>query len=161
MAGNTGLMPGDAPVPVWAAEGLATYFESPKDAAWSGIGAVNKERLSWYRELERDRVHSNIDFIVSDKIFTRAATHGSALHAYGQAWAFTHFLMDKHFDKLVKWYMLIANKPKDKPMTEEELVDSFNEVFGSRRGVLDMEWRQYMRALKTDLERVLEENRSR
>ena len=77
MAGNTGLMPGDAPVPIWAAEGLATYFESPKEAAWSGIGSVNEERLRWYRGLERDKMHSNIDFIVSDQIFTRAASHGA------------------------------------------------------------------------------------
>ena len=30
--GDELVMPGDAPVPVWAAEGLATYFESPKEA---------------------------------------------------------------------------------------------------------------------------------
>ena len=65
MAGMTGLMPGDAPVPVWAAEGLATYFESPKNAAWSGIGAVNRDRLELYRHLARDTKHSNIEFIVS------------------------------------------------------------------------------------------------
>lgn len=157
MAGNTGLMPGNAPVPVWAAEGLATYFESPKDAAWSGIGAVNKERLDWYRELARDRTHSNIDFIVSDQVFTRTATHEASLHAYGQAWAFTHFLMAKHFDKLIEWYMLVANKPKDKPLTQKELVDTFDRVFGKNRTALDNEWRRYMNSLKTDLERVLEE----
>ena len=71
MAGNTGLMPPTAPVPVWAAEGLATYFESPKEAAWSGIGTVNAERLSMYRKLEPDRRFSNIEFIVSDSISTQ------------------------------------------------------------------------------------------
>jgi hypothetical protein len=157
MAGNTGLMPGDAPVPIWAAEGLATYFESPKQAAWSGIGAVNKERLRWYRGLESDTEHSNIDFIVSDQIFTRAATHGSTLHAYGQAWALTHFLMAKHFNELFEWYMLIAKKPKKKQLTEEELIESFNLVFGKNRAALDREWRRYMDSLKTDLEVVLEE----
>ncbi len=157
MAGNTGLMPGDAPVPVWAAEGLATYFESPKQAAWSGIGSVNKERLRWYRGLESDTEHSNIDFIVSDQIFSRAGSHGSTLHGYGQAWAFTHFLMAKHFNKLFEWYMLIAKKPKGKPLTEEELVESFSQVFGPDRTALDREWRRYMDTLKTDLELVLEE----
>ncbi len=157
MAGNTGLMPGDAPVPVWAAEGLATYFESPKDAAWSGIGAVNEERLDWYRELARDTTHSNIDFIVSDQVFSRAATHGAALHGYGQAWALTHFLMAKHFDKLIEWYKLIAQMPKDKPLSGKELIESFDKVFGKNRAALDREWRRYMNSLKTDFERVLEE----
>jgi hypothetical protein len=159
MAGNTGLMPADAPVPVWAAEGLATYFESPKDAAWSGIGAVNKERLNWYRGLRRDRTHSNIDFIVSDQIFSRAATDEGTLHAYGQSWALTHFLMDRHFDKLVEWYKMIANKPKDKPLTDQELVETFDHVFGKNRTALDNEWRRYMNSLKTDLERVLDDQR--
>ena len=155
LAGNTGLMPADAPVPVWAAEGLATYFESPKQAAWSGIGSVNKERLSWYKGLESDREHSNIDFIVSDQIFSRAGSQESTLHAYGQAWALTHFLMDRHFDKLFQWYTLIANKPANKPITEQELVESFDQVFGQDKSALDLEWRQYMRTLKTDLEIVL------
>ncbi len=157
MASNTGLMPGEAPVPLWAAEGLATYFESPKDAAWSGIGAVNEERLEWYRELEGDREHSNIDFIVSDRVFRLAGSHGSTLHAYGQAWALTHFLMDQHFDKLIKWYKLIAAKPADKPLSADELQATFDEVFGKDKSELDLEWRKYMRGLKTDLQMVLDD----
>jgi hypothetical protein len=77
------------------------------------------------------------------------------LHAYGQAWALTHFLMDRHFDKLFQWYTLIANKPANKPITEQELVESFDQVFGQDKSALDLEWRQYMRTLKTDLEIVL------
>jgi hypothetical protein len=157
LAGNTGLMPADAPVPVWAAEGLATYFESPKQAAWSGIGSVNKERLDWYKGLESDKVHSNINFIVSDQIFSRAGSQGSTLHGYGQAWALTHFLMARHFDKLLKWYLLIAKKPAGKPLSDKELVESFDEVFGKDKSALDLEWRQYMRTLKTDLQLVLED----
>ncbi|MDP7017091.1 MAG: DUF1570 domain-containing protein [Pirellulaceae bacterium] len=82
MAGNTGLMPPTSPIPVWAAEGLATYFESPKEAAWSGIGAVNTQRLNWYRELEPNKRFSNIDFIVSDNIFTLSASHEATLHGW-------------------------------------------------------------------------------
>ncbi len=159
MAGNTGLMPDDAPVPVWAAEGLATYFESPKDAAWSGIGAVNEQRLEWYRALARDTRHSNIDFIITDRIFSLAATPEGTLHAYGQSWALTHFLMEKHFDKLVEWYLLIASKPRGKPLTEEEQVATFDRIFGKNRAALDADWRRYMKSLKTDLELVLLEQR--
>ena len=148
-------MPAEAPVPVWAAEGLATYFESPKQAAWSGIGSVNQERLEWYKGLESDKEHSNIDFIVSDQVFSRAGSSGSTMHAYGQAWALTHFLMARHFDKLLQWYLLIAKKPAGKPLSDQELVESFDEVFGKDKSALDLEWRQYMRTLKTDLEIVL------
>ena len=44
-------------------------------------------------------------------------------------------------------------------MTEQELLDSFNKVFGKNRAALDHDWRRYMDTLKTDLERVLEEAR--
>ncbi|MBN2475668.1 MAG: DUF1570 domain-containing protein [Pirellulales bacterium] len=158
LAANTGLMPVGAPVPLWAAEGLATYFESPKDAAWSGIGAVNRQRLKWYRELALDRVHSDIDFIVSDQIFTLAAADVAVVHAYGQAWALTHFLMERHFDKLVAYYRLIAQKRSKKRLPAKEYLGLFNQVFGKSKVGLDREWRQYMKSLKTDVESVLEEN---
>ncbi|RCS49420.1 DUF1570 domain-containing protein [Bremerella cremea] len=157
LAANTGLMPADSPIPVWVAEGLATYFESPKQAAWSGIGAVNAERLNWYRELAPIRKYSNIDFIVSDQIFTRSANNFTTLHAYGQSWALTHFLMEKHFDKLVLYYRELGKLPKASHAKPEELQKVFDKVFGSDKQALDGQWRAYMRSLKTDLERTLEE----
>jgi hypothetical protein len=157
MAGNTGLMPRHVRVPTWLAEGLATYFESPHDAAWSGIGAVNKQRLDSYRELERDRRHSNIDFIASDEIFTHARTDDAVLYGYGQSWALTHFLMEKRFPQLMTLYRRLGEMPPDVILSPEVLTKAFNEVYGEDRARLDSDWRTYMRSLKTDLERVLEE----
>jgi hypothetical protein len=168
MAGNTGLMPGSAAVPLWVAEGMATYFESPKDAAWAGIGSVNESRLTWYRMLANDREHSKIDFIVSDEIFHLAGTHASKIHAYGQAWALTHFLMTHHFDKLTKYYQLVATKKMDDmkkidPKDPKKFFDTtrgwFHEVFGKDIGPLEREWRNYMSTLKTDVELVLEKEK--
>ena len=123
MAGATELMPNDAQVPIWAAEGIATYFESPKEASWSGIGSVNKERLDWYRALEDDREHSNIDFIVSDRIFTKAGNLESLLHGYGQSWALTHFLMERHPTKLIEYYRVVGEKRSEKPPTPEQNIE--------------------------------------
>lgn len=156
LAANTGLMPAEAPVPLWAAEGLATYFEAPKEAAWSGIGAVNKERLEWYRALAGDTEHCNIDFVASDRIFTQAGTDASVVAAYGQAWALTHFLMERHFDKLVQYYQVIAQKSSKELLSPEENLKIFEEVFGDKNR-LNTEWRVYMRSLKTDVDRILEE----
>jgi hypothetical protein len=158
MAGNTGLFPRHVQVPSWAHEGLATYFESPGEMGWSGVGAVNEQRLEFYRGLEPDRVHSNIDFIVADNIFKFAASHGAALHAYGQAWALTHFLMEKHPEKMVSYYRRLGELPPDIILSGELLVSLFNEVFGTDRGTLDLEWRAHMRSLKPDLERIREES---
>ncbi len=161
MADNTGLQPNHAVVPTWAAEGLATYFESPKEAAWAGIGVVNEKRLMWYRLLARDTKHSNIDFIVSNQIFMRAGSDITTIAAYGQAWALTHFLMDRHFDKLMEYYKLAAMRS----MKEYKEIDDpkeffkdyqadFDAIFGENKTSLTREWRDYMNSLKTDLERV-------
>jgi hypothetical protein len=162
MAANTKLQPNEAAVPLWAAEGMATYFESPKEAAWAGIGSVNESRLQWYRGLADDHEHSNIDFIVSDEIFHKAGNIQSTVHAYGQAWALTHFLMSHHFDKLTKYYQLVATKKVEdmKGLDVDKHCDTvrgwFHEIFGKDTGRLEREWRNYMTSLKTDVELVLE-----
>jgi hypothetical protein len=157
MAGNTGMLPRSIRIPTWVHEGLATYFEAPKDATWSGIGAVNKERLGWYRGLERDRVHSNIRFIVSDRIFTTALSDIGELHGYGQAWGLTHFLMNKRFDDLMHFYRRLGELPPDMLIGPATLEALFSECFGEDQRTLDRQWRLYMNSLRTDVEKFIEE----
>src|SRR5205823_6460642 len=69
MAGNTGIFPRRVAIPIWAREGLATYFEIPSDGAWAGIGAVSFERLNHYRPLaDFDPMRYDIDFIVRGEL---------------------------------------------------------------------------------------------
>lgn len=156
MAGNTGLFPRHVMIPSWVHEGLATYFESPGDASWAGVGAVNSQRLTWYRALEPDREHSNIDFIVGDQIFDYAATHGAKLHGYGQAWALTHYLVENHLKEFVSYYRMLGELPPDVILNQELLTNLFDKSFGTDRKQLDQEWRDYMRKLKTDEEKLEE-----
>jgi len=156
MAGNTGLLPRDVRVPSWAHEGLASYFETSEGANWGGIGAVNQDRLDWYRMLEPDKEHSNIDFIVGDQIFDYAGTHASTVHAYGQAWALTHFLMERHFDEFIAFYRRLGEMPPEVQFSQEVLTTLFNECIKKDRRALDTEWRSYMRGLKTDLEIIMD-----
>lgn len=157
MAGNTGLLPRDVRVPAWVHEGLATYFETSEGANWGGIGAVNEDRLDWYRALEPDKEHSNIDFIVGDQIFDYAGSHASTVHGYGQAWALTHFLMERHFDEFIAFYRRLGEMPPEVQFSQATLTTVFNECIKKDRRALDTEWRSYMRGLKTDLDIILDE----
>ncbi len=157
MAGNTGLLPRQVMAPTWAHEGLATYFETPNDASWSGVGAVNEQRLDLYKELASDREHSNMDFIMTDEIFDLAATNSSTLHGYGQAWALTHFLMERHFDKLIEYYRRMGQMPPHVKLNPALLKELFYDVFGPDIPALQIEWRSYMRGLKTDIDQILDE----
>jgi len=156
MAGNTGLLPRHVRIPNWVHEGLATYFETPDVAGWAGIGAVNDERLSWYRALERDRTHSNIGFIVGDQNFNFADSHGEKLHGYGQAWALTHFLMERHFDEFMAFYRRLGEMPPDTFLSQDIINQVFDDAVSVGRDALDREWRAYMATLKTDLDLILE-----
>ncbi|HZN34873.1 MAG TPA: DUF1570 domain-containing protein [Pirellulaceae bacterium] len=156
MAGNTGLLPRHVRIPTWVHEGLATYFETPDGATWGGIGEVNASRLSLYRDLEWDKTHSNIGFIVGDQIFDFARTTRGTLHGYGQSWALTHFLLEKHFDKFMTFYRRLGELPPDTFLSSDVVNRLFDESLGLDRNVLDSQWRLYMSNLKTDVELILE-----
>lgn len=158
MAGNTGLFPRDIMTPSWVHEGLATYFESPSEAAWSGIGAVNAERLPLYRILaEADPEHAHIDFIVGDKIFDLAASHLGKVHGYSQAWGLTHFLMEHHFEELMTFYRRLGEMPPDVSLSSDLLEALFDDVFQADRESLNIEYHSYMRGLKTETEEAFGE----
>ena len=157
MAGNTGLFPRDVLVPSWVHEGLASYFETSDGASWGGVGAVNGDRLDYYRALSRDREHSNIDFIVGDQIFSFAETHGEKLHGYGQAWALTHFMMERHFPEFIKFYRQLGEMPPDLKLSSEILTALFQECVPIDTFALDAQWRNYMNSLQTDLDIILGE----
>ncbi len=159
LAANTGLFPRNVRVPKWVHEGLAAYFECPSDGAWSGIGAVNKRRLAYYRVMEPDRAHSNIDFIVSDQLFDFAYASGSINtieHGYGQAWALTHFLVEKHLDQFIRYYKELGEMPPDVRLSPQMLNTLFDRAFPEKEA-LDGEWRGYMRKLKTDIQMILDD----
>lgn len=151
LASNTGLLPRDVMVPSWVHEGLATYFECPDEAEWAGFGSVNDTRLDWYKELfAADPEKSNIDFIVGDEIFDLARSHGARLHAYGQAWALTHYLMENHFEEFMEFYRRLGEMPPDVVLNSKLLNDVFNDVFeeSARKG-LNRAWHSYMSSLET------------
>ena len=154
---NSGLMPPIANFPRWAAEGFACYFESPKDAQWSGIGAVNEEQLSAYREARRsNHAWCRIEQVVSNRVFFEAKSHDDAQNAYALSWGVTHFLMERHFDRLMKYYEKLGKLPaKGKFMGPDEHEKLFFSCFTSeQRNNLDRAWDAYMRGLRTDFEVV-------
>jgi hypothetical protein len=159
LAANTGLLPRYVMIPSWVHEGLATYFESPNDASWAGFGAVNQQRLDFYKIFENAETSgtkvSSIDFIVGDQVFDYARSHGAVLNGYAQAWALTHFLMERHFDRFMQFYKKLGDMPPDVHLSAEVLNNIFNDVFKDKRSDLQQEWKQYMSGLKTEKDKVL------
>jgi hypothetical protein len=158
LAANSGLLDRQKFQVRWAHEGLASYFESPKEATWAGIGTVNEQRLGYYRILERDPEHSSIEFVVTDKIFDYAGSNFGVQAAYGQAWALTHFLMDEHMPGLMKFYKEMGVDDFETVRDEawrQKILTTFRQCIGDL-DQLELEWRSYMRRLKTDIELLVD-----
>ena len=161
LAGNTALFPRGKAFVRWTHEGLASFFESAKLARWNGVGTVDIDRIGYYRVLEGDPERGSLKFIVSDFGFVVETVLGNQMPAYGQAWALTHFLFNRRFDDLMKFYGAIAKMDPEleREKKGDELLRLFDESFGDRT-TLELEWRRYMRTLKTDFERWAEEIKS-
>lgn len=159
LAGSTGLLPRNIRVPFWIHEGLAMHFESPKGGSWAGIGAINENRLKWYKGLATNQRLANLDFIVGDELFNyaRAGNRLSMLHdAYGQGWALTHFLLDKHFDATIKYYRELGKMPRELILTPQTLLLLFDRCFDKvSRKQLEEEFRSYMSKQETDFDRAI------
>ena len=157
MAGNTGLFPRRIFTPRWVHEGLAAYFECPSDAEWSGIGAVNPQRLEDYKLIHSlGSKFSSIDYVVGDAIFKRNNDPGLQYMAYGQAWAMTHFMMSEHFPEFIAFYRRLGEMPSDMLMQYPTLLELFAEVVKVDPKALEVEYRTYMGGLKTDIDLILE-----
>jgi hypothetical protein len=158
---NTGLTPSTKGYPLWAMEGLAQYFESPRNASWSGVGAINDESLEVYRKTSPQVISSGgISFVVSDGMFDSAnrSNTESIVSAYAHAWALTHFLMENHFEDLMKLYKQYTYGPDlivGTALRPEVHRRHFDQVFKpENRKELQKNFDSYMRSMQTDLEKL-------
>ena len=65
--------------------------------------------------------------------------------------------MNQHFSKLIKWYQLVGSSQHKGQLPPDQLLATFTEVFGDDLTSLEQDWRQYMQNMKTDLQRVLDD----
>lgn len=148
LAGSTGLLPRQVMVPLWVKDGLATYFESPADAAWAGVGAVSDRRLA------PERANLPLDLIVMDQ--AAGGLGGTRSLSGGPSWALTHYLFENRMPELMNYYRMLAEMPADVVLGPDVLAQVFERAFGGDRKRVELEWRNGNRALKSDVEIIKE-----
>jgi hypothetical protein len=93
----------------WLSEGIATYCETDP------VGATDEERLFSYQEAARKNELNPIEFLTNFKLGSfPGLSHKGVLAAYGQSWAFTAFLMNRHRDGFLAYQKRLAEKAGSK-----------------------------------------------
>jgi hypothetical protein len=132
IAFNCGMQKRFADNPVWLAEGLAMFCETPdlfSNRSWAGIGKVNYDRWDRYREdANNDQVGTLRALIVDDARFRNSKT---AVAAYAEAWAWTYFLITWHTDEYVAYVNALSAKPMMATEGKAARLAEFTKHFGS------------------------------
>ncbi len=145
IAFNCGLQKRFADNPIWLAEGLAMFCETPdlfSNRSWGGIGKVNYDRWDRYRNnANADKVGTLRSLIVDDNVFRNSRT---AVDAYAEAWAWTYFLITWHTDEYVAYLKAIAEKPLLTPSDKKQRLADFTRHFGNDFAKLEDEFYRRM-----------------
>lgn len=142
LAFNSGMMKRGVTYPLWAAEGLATNFETDAQGNF-GIGHDNPARL---RELVKSWSAGTLMPLTEFAAFTRVpvADHEAANAAYAQSWGFFRFLMEHHRAALRRYLDDLAQLDPGRRPTELMRME-FIAAFGPIEK-LEPEWHAYVEA---------------
>ncbi len=144
IAYNCGLHTRFSDCPLWFAEGIAVFFETPdlsSKRGWRGMGEINRPRLVQFQRYLRSRPANSLETLVRDA--KRLRDPRQAADAYAEAWALTYFLIRTHPEQYVAYLKLLSTK---KPLIDEgpkARLEEFENAFG-KLDRLDAEFLRYM-----------------
>ncbi len=124
------------------------YFETPdlrSPKGWSGLGGVNQSRLERFRQYLDYRPADSLETLIRDD--RRFRDPKQALDTYAEAWALTHFLLQKHPKEYVSYLAMLSKKKALLEDGPERRVDQFRQAFGELRP-LEAEFLRYMGKLR-------------
>ena len=148
---NRGVQTRFAEAPLWLNEGLAMYFETPQlnsARGWRIPGLVSATRLAdFLRYLPNRPANSLKTLIQSDERLRNADT---AIPAYAEAWAFNHFLLNKHSRNIWSTYSTCRQRKALLEDTAEVRLADFKRFLGDDLDSLDQQFIEYVEKLEVD-----------
>lgn len=137
IAFNCGMHRRYADTPMWVAEGIAMYCETPDlrtGSGWRTIGRPNLSRLRRYREYAAERREAgSVATLIRDE--ARFRDPATVLDAYSESWALVDYLLRERRDEFVAYLQQIARKPRLQWDGAEVRLREFEAVFGSAADV--------------------------
>lgn len=146
---NRGIQQRLADTPLWLNEGLALFFEAPdlrSKRGWRTPGKINQPRYDLFLRNYANRPTDAIARMISDD--TQFQTAETGLSAYAEAWAFTHFLLNRKPHEFAKYLKHMAtHKPQVTVSSEQRLAD-FQTFFGEEMESLERDFIKHMKKLR-------------
>ncbi len=149
IAYNCGLQTRFADIPVWMAEGLAVYFETPdlqSPKGWKSIGAVNRARLVQFQDYLPRRPAGSLESLIANDKRMRDARE--AADAYAEAWALNYYLIRNHPKQYVAYLKMLSEKQQllwDDPATR---LKEFRAAFGDDLTRFDADFLRQMQRVR-------------
>lgn len=146
---NRGLQTRFAESPLWLNEGLANFFEAPNlqsKRGWIKPGLIFEQRLMRFRQYLANRPLDSLESLISSN--ERLENADTALDAYAEAWAFNHFLVNRHSDKFIAYMQHMSQKEALGEDTPQVRLAEFKRHFGADLAALDREFVDYVMRLK-------------
>lgn len=149
IAFNCGMHTRYADTPMWVAEGIAMYCETPDlrtGTGWRTIGRPNVQRLRRFRDFAAGRRRDDsLSTLVRDD--ARFRDPNSSLDAYAESWALVDFLIRTRRDEFVAYLRAISAKPRLRWDSADERLADFTTAFGAP-DALEPEFAQSVRRLR-------------
>jgi hypothetical protein len=133
----SGLTPHNVAVPEWFQFGMGSFFETPLQSPWGGVGAPSVYWLPRFKDLVKDdKSHKPYDRllrVVTDGYFRMpgpmedpklAQRHGRAA-----SWSLAFYLAQKELDGLQRYCKELSKMPRDIELDEKVLLGCFARAF--------------------------------
>jgi hypothetical protein len=147
----SGLLPRNVAAPEWVLFGLGSFFETPQQAPWPGVGAPSFYWLPLFKEMKGDskgvRFESTpfdtLKMVVTDHYFRHLPPPGEAdtplrrahddavRRARTAAWGMTYFLAKEKLDALQRYLEQMSKMPRDMELSEATLMECFARAVGA------------------------------
>ena len=146
---NTGLHRRFADVPLWVAEGVAVYFETPdldSSRGWRRVDEINPPRFQRFLRYAANRPANSLRTLLADD--SRFRNLESANDAYAEAWALNYFLLQTQHKRYAEYLKTLAEKPPLVYDSPEERIAAFEIALGGSVEQIDAAFLRYMQRLR-------------
>ncbi len=142
----SGLLPRNVAAPEWFLFGMGSFFETPLQSPWSGIGAPSSYFLPRWHELKGKGFEKSpgetLRKVITDAYFRGLPpegrpespshrAHDAALRkARTASWALTYFLAKQKLDGVQRYCKELSKMPRDIELDDEVLLGCFARAFG-------------------------------